>query len=139
MKPTIEQCLDAVKLMKLVPFFPKEDKALQVIAASIWKFVNTVEELDWLTTTVCGHMSDWERGGGLPEIRGIFCTRFQPADGIVMGATSPGFSSADLEQQHEAEVRAENDRRLEEYRKKAELLAPEDRKPFELPVVKKIS
>lgn len=139
-KPTLQDCLDAVEGMAgVIPYFTKQGVGQRIIAAAIEQFINTNEELEWLMLRACGHIADWEKAGGLMELRGMFCTRFKPADGIVTGATSPGFSGPDLERQHEAEVRAENDLRLEEYRRKAELMAPEDRKPFELPPVKKIS
>ena len=130
MKPTPEQIMNSVQSMaSMIPFFPKDDLGQKIITASLAKFVNTQEELEWLTVSACEVLRDWERGGGLPELRGIFCTRFKPADGQYTHTTTPCFQAENLEAQFFAKEREDNERQYQEYKR----LAGPDAKPFLLP------
>jgi len=125
--------MKAVQSMaSMIPFFPKDDLGQKIVTASLAKFVNTQEELEGLTVTACEVLRDWERGGGLPELRGIFCTRFKPADGQYTHTTTPCFQADALEAQFFAKEREENERRYEEYKR----LAGPDAKQFPLPKLK---
>src|SRR5258708_4599346 len=98
MKPTDEKFVEAVHAMGLlIPFFPQDDIAQAIIAKYLSVFVNTEAELQWLTAAACGGIRDWERSGGLPELRGLFCTQFKPADGVTAYCTTPGYRASDLE------------------------------------------
>jgi len=135
MKPTEEKFVEAVHAMGLlIPFFPKDDIAQAIIARHLSSFVNTETELQWLTAAACGSIRDWERNGGLPELRGLFCTQFTPADGVAAYCTTPGYRASDLEAQFFAKELEDNNRRYEEFRQ----LAGSDAKPFPLPKPKLI-
>jgi hypothetical protein len=129
-KPESTKFIEAVRAMAaLIPFFPKDEISQRIIATELEKFVNTDVELSWLTSVACGSMRDWEKGGGLPELRGIFCTRFKPADGIQQYCTTPGFRAEDREAEFFAKEREENESRYQEYKR----LAGPDAKQFSLP------
>lgn len=139
MKPESTKFMEAVHTMAvLIPFFPKDEIAQRMIADQLERFINNQQELLWLTATACGSLRDWERAGGLPELRGLFCTRFKPADGIVAYSTTPGYTASDLEARFFTQEREDNDRSLEEY-KRERLTAPtEDQAAFPLPKPKLI-
>src|SRR5258706_12940211 len=135
MKPTPEQLMSAVQSMtSMIPFFPKDDIGQKIITASLAKFVNTQDELEWLTVVACESIRDWDKGGGLPELRGLFCTRFKPADGITQYCTTPGYTATDLEAQFFAKEREQNEQRYEEFKR----LAGPDAEAFPLPKPKLI-
>lgn len=139
MKPTIEDVVKNVDVMShIIPFFPSNELSKLLLAQIIHKFVNTADELSWLVVTACNNMRDWDRSGGVVELRGIFCTKFSPADGIQTHSTSAGFSSEDCEARAlELEIK-ENERRFQEYQQQALNAPEEDRQPFPLPELKRI-
>ncbi len=135
MKPTVKDFLKSVAMMaSSIPFFPSDEIGQLVVVRMMERFVNTKDELDWLADTACGSIRDWQRGGGIPELRGLFCTRFKPADGIMTYSVTPGYRTEDLEADFFAKEREENERRYEEYKR----LAGPDAKLFPLPKPKLI-
>ena len=133
------EILRAVENMaEIVPFFPKGERAQAMISELIGQFVNTREELDWLTLTACGHIRDWEKSGGIAELRGLFCSRFRPADGIGAYSRTPGFTAEDFEAQFQSQQIEENSARFEAYRREALNAPAEDRKAFPLPKPKMV-
>ena len=111
MRLTNEQAIAAAMRMSLIiPGFPRSEngEAEALVAKYIREFVSTKDQMDWLEKTACKKM----RRFSLPELRGIFCGRFPPADGVEGEATdTPGFTSSDLE-------RAYIDRQGEAWREK---------------------
>lgn len=139
MKPSMEELLDAVESMAcIIPFFPKERKSRALVAQMIGSFVNTPEELEWLVLTACGSFRDWDKAGGVVELRGLFCTRYRPADGITANCTTPGLKTEEAELRYLIREMEENRQRFGAYQRAA-LAAPEEmRKPVVLPELKKI-
>ena len=75
--------------------FPTERGARKAIMGLLWRMVDTKEKLDWLTATMIDRVGTWH---GPSELRGVYCTRFKPADGIEgICAISHGFTGADCE------------------------------------------
>jgi hypothetical protein len=139
MKPTLEEISKHVDVMAaIIPFFPKGEIAKLIISQSIQNFVNHPGELNWLVSTACSHFRDWERGGGLAELRGLFCTRFRPADGIETYSATAGFSAHDLEMRSIEQNAASDAARFERYKTESLNAPAEDRKPFHLPKPKRI-
>lgn len=136
-RATIQQVMQAVLVMaEVVPFFPQTEGAQAVIATLMREFVGTTEELDWLTKTAC-KQSRWR---GVAELRGIFCTRFAPFDGVEQDATTPGFRPSDIEQEFsrlQGELVAQ---RLEEWKRDAPaeltLASGPDPEPLKAPKVR---
>ena len=116
---------------EVIPYFPRSELAKALIIDAILKFVGTKEQLNWFSQFAIQNMSQWE---GVPQLRALFCTKYAPADGEAPTIEIPGFTEGELEARYRAREIEENDRRLESYKKQAELAAaPEDRKLFFLP------
>ncbi len=135
MKLTREHVTRAIAKMSQsrIPYFPTGDLGLEMVQRSIEQFVSTAEQLEWLTHVACNTMRAWS----LPELRGIFCSRFPPADGIWASAETPGFTP---DEAMAASERAYLDRESKDYERKllawkeeAKLLGPGEPEPFELP------
>lgn len=132
-------CLEATVKLRAIPFFPEDEQVRAVIAGQIAKFVATKEQLDWLVAAAIESIDDWQRHGGLPELRGIFCTRFDPADGRTTTAIyATGFREADLIARHQKQVIAENEQKQLAYREEARQLG-EKLDPFPLPAAKRLT
>lgn len=85
-----------------IPFFPAEASA--AIMDAIAKFVDKPERLNWLVDTAVQTMRKWD---GVAELRGLYCTRFKPADGIEAPClTTPGYTPEDCETAHAFSSRA---------------------------------
>jgi hypothetical protein len=138
-KPAISKFIQAVESMAtLIPFFPKDPILQRVIAVEISEYVGTQEQLDWLAKTARRHFRHWERDGALVQLRGLFCTRFEPADGIRETCTMSGFTAEDRERAFFEKEIEDNHRRLEHYRNEALKLPESERKTFPLPEVKRL-
>src|ERR1700679_1585590 len=87
--------VDAVEELAALSMFPTERGARKAIMGLLWRMVDTKEKLDWLTATMIDRVGTWH---GPSELRGVYCTRFKPADGIEgICAISHGFTRADCE------------------------------------------
>jgi hypothetical protein len=130
--------LEATVKLRAIPFFPDDRTIRLEIANQIAKFVGTKEQLDWLVSSAIESIDDWQRNGGIPELRGIFCTRFDPADGKETTAVhATGFREADLIRRHSARVIEENEQKLLAYREETMRLEGKS-EPFPLPNVKRL-
>jgi hypothetical protein len=98
MKPTPDQFENAVGRLAALAFFPVSDEARTEIMRLLYRMVSTVEQLNWLCTTMIDRVGTWR---GPVELRGVFCTRFKPADGIEANClTTPGFTALDSEAEY---------------------------------------
>lgn len=52
--------------------------------------------LDWLERALIQHVGKWPEEG-MKEIRGVYCCKFKPADGIEVYSALSGFSPEDIE------------------------------------------
>jgi hypothetical protein len=95
MKPTKPEIAAAVgSLGGVVKFFPTSDSDRKEIMKFVERLVGTKKQLDWLIETVINNCDEWP---GAKELRGIFCTRFKPADGIEGDSAISGFTPDDGE------------------------------------------
>ncbi len=98
MRPTAQQLAEAVAELGICKFFPAgpgERKAIMRLLANI---VSTKQQLDWLVATMINRVGEWK---GPMELRGVFCWKFKPADGIEANCIeSAGFTPSDGEAQH---------------------------------------
>lgn len=146
-KPSESDLGRSVLMMQgVIPFFPDAEIPLTIILRLMRDMINTVDELDWLTTTACNTMQKWE---GFAQLRGLFCARFKPADGLFTVCTIPGFTGRELLEAASVSYlerqTSEVDKNLIEWKRQAKLdqhrrieageVAPP---PIPLPVVKKI-
>ena len=113
----------ALSIMRqVIPFFPTEELGLEFVQRSIESFVNTREQLEWLTISACNTMTRFS----LPEMRKIFTSRFAPADGREELELSP-------EDTYRVQEGRAYERKLAEWKQEAKLLGSGDPEPFELP------
>ena len=90
MKPTPEQLTAAVhEMASVIPYFPRDSAGQALVMRELAKFVTNAHELRWLVDTAAASMREWK---GLPELRGLYCTRFKPADGREESCNLPGFT-----------------------------------------------
>ena len=84
----------AVEELAAIPYFPQSAGAKVAIGAHIGKFVSDSKKLRWLIDSAIVAMGEWR---GIPELRGLYCTRYKPADGVEGICTLAGYSPEELE------------------------------------------
>ena len=97
MKQAIEA---AVRRLGVVPFFPPDaDARLEImhaledmIGAEIVYGATATERLNWLVSAAINAMRTW---GGIPELRGLLCSKWKPADRIEGYSSLPGYTAED--------------------------------------------
>ena len=88
---------EAAEKLSAIPFFPSSDGAVLEIMHQLKNMIGggivygstPQERLDWLVTVAVNAMRTW---GGIPELRGLLCTRWKPADGIEGYSSLPGYT-----------------------------------------------
>jgi len=90
-----------------IPAYPSDQHDL--ILRMLDRFVDTPEHLRWLVDTAVMYLPRWE---GVPALRGLYCTRYKPADGIEADCTIPGFTPADNEMAYYENKANEEQRKL---------------------------
>lgn len=91
MKDAIVQ---AVRRMSILKYFPSDEVARVEIMRLLDRLVSTPEQLDWLVNALIDEVGEWP---GPKEVRGIFCTRFPPKDGVETDAEHSKFSPIAME------------------------------------------
>jgi hypothetical protein len=131
-----ERIIDAVRAMSSIPFFPKEEYAQRAIMSEIAKFADRPERVDWLASAALRSMREWR---GVAELRGMYCTRFKPADGYDEYCSVPGFSANDCEAAYIEGQARETDRKMLEYKREQKLLGEAPSEPLNVtPAIKSI-
>lgn len=98
---TTEVLTKALEELSSIPFFPTAEAAQLVIGKHMLKFVSGPTELRWLVDSAVNAMRKWE---GIPELRGLYCTRYKPVDGVEGTCSLAGYSPADNEAAGAAEI-----------------------------------
>lgn len=95
MRPTDAEIVMAARAMAALRFYPASDDAAVEIMRALRRMVGTKAQLDWLVRTMIEEVGEWH---GVAELRGVFCSRFAPADGIEGECQRTGrFTGAALE------------------------------------------
>lgn len=95
LKPSALEISAAVEDLGICKYFPAGDGERKAMMRLIRAMVSTKPQLDWLVSTMVNQVGEWR---GPKEFRGLFCTRFKPADGIEADCLeTPGFTGAALE------------------------------------------
>lgn len=87
----------AVAELSILKFFPSDPAARTAIMRLLERMVprGRVDCLEWLISTMVDRVGVWN---GPVELRGVFCTRFKPADGVEATCTSTlGFTPEEME------------------------------------------
>ena len=88
---------EAVGELAQLKFFPSDELARAGIMKLLLRLVEfgRVDQLEWLVRAMVDTVGTWN---GPLELRGVFCTRFKPADGTEADcALTPGFSPEAME------------------------------------------
>jgi hypothetical protein len=81
--------------MESIPFYPTTTGGKLAVMKVLRSMVSTKQQLNWLTFTMVNKAGRWK---GCGELRGVFCSRFKPADGIEADcAETAGFTPGELE------------------------------------------
>ena len=94
MKLTAKQISGAIEEMAAIPYFPTAEGAKLAIGSQLAKFVTGPQELRWLVDNAISAMRRWQ---GVPELRGLYCTRYKPKDGIEAWCSLAGYTPEDSE------------------------------------------
>lgn len=89
--------IQAVAKLGALTYFPSDPGARQALMELLGRMVSTPEQLDWLVRTLVDRVGTYP---GPAEIRGLFCTRFRPKDGVEVNCSLSGFSPADQERRY---------------------------------------
>lgn len=110
MRPTAKQITDAVADLGMLQYFPSDPATRRAIMRELAAMVGTADQLVWLVGAM-KRIGVWE---GPAEMRGVFCARFAPRDGVeaacgrksAAGAEfSPDALEAKSAREHEAATR----------------------------------
>ena len=107
----------------LVRYFPANEIGQQLVMELVRSMVSNdrdtaMKQLDWLTSQMVNTVGEWQ---GAKELRGVFCSRFQPRDGVEVDSTHPAFNAAAGEAKS-----IEQERRSLSEAKRRLMLAPGD-------------
>lgn len=98
---TRQELAAAVEELSAIPYFPQTTGAKLAIAVQLGKFVENNVKLRWLVDAAVNAMTEWK---GVPELRGLYCTRYKPSDGIEGVCMLPGYAPEDCEAQFSREI-----------------------------------
>jgi hypothetical protein len=70
--------MNAVAEFGMLRFFPTEEPVKSKIVKLLMRLASRPDQIEWLVEIVTANYNDWP---GPEVLRGIFCTRFAPADG----------------------------------------------------------
>jgi len=94
-RPSALEISAAVEELGICKYFPAGDGERKAIMRLVRAMVGTKQQLDWLVSVMVNKVGEWR---GPVEFRGLFCSRFKPADGIEGDcANTPGFTPGELE------------------------------------------
>lgn len=94
MPPTEQDLQNAVEVLGALRFFPSDSGSRIGIKHVLRSMVGEEKQLDWLINTMLNQVGEWR---GTVDLRGIYCTRFKPAEGLEATTSTAGFSQDDLE------------------------------------------
>lgn len=117
-------------LCNLIPFAPQDAISRAVIVRSLSRMIETPAQLEWFVDEAILRIRKWE---GVGQLRGLYCTRYKPADGLPENTCDiPGLTPADMEADYQSRMAVESERKLEGWKAERKLLAAgSDIGPFE--------
>jgi hypothetical protein len=108
-QPTPKELADACEGLQLIPYYPKEQHSL--VLKQLSKFISDQSMLEWFVDAAVNSMPRWM---GIGELRGLWCQKRPPLDGVEADSNLPGYTPAD----NEARVIEEHARIKDAERKK---------------------
>jgi len=107
-----DKIIDGVRAMSCIPYFPRDEHAQRSIMEQVARFVDRPERMEWLTAAAISAMREWS---GVADLRGLYCTRFKPADGHEADCRLPGFTADDNEAAYIEAKSRETERKMVEF------------------------
>jgi len=109
MKREIMEAMDELALLRYFPSDPAQRKGVaRILARMVGIQTGTTtpqQRLRWLVDTMVNEIGEWK---GPVELRGVYCSRFRPDDGVEAECESGPFSPAAVEARmvdHAAQLR----------------------------------
>lgn len=108
-----------IAMSRLISFFPSDVETQEIIISQMKRFVGTTgdvaERLEWFTQEAINRFQTWGPDGcNIPNLRALYCTRYDPADGIQPSVVLEGYAEGDLEARYRTrELEEYDDRRAE--------------------------
>jgi hypothetical protein len=81
--------------LAMLTFFPHDARASVMIL--LRNICPHKRALKWLVAELVNHVGKWP---GPAEVRGLLCSRFDPADGIDQWCSLPGYTAEEFETKH---------------------------------------
>lgn len=102
MTPDLERAIfEAIAELSTIPFAPQDPAQQKVLMKQLAAFADRPDAIRW---TVAQAVARWTRWCGMAELRGIYCNRFKPADGIEADCVEThGLTPTDNESAYEFE------------------------------------
>ena len=91
----------AVEELAAIPYFPQGAGAKLAIAVQLGRFVDNNQKLRWLVDSAVNAMKEWK---GVAELRGLYCTRYKPSDGIEADCSLAGHTPEEGEMQYAQQI-----------------------------------
>ena len=116
MRPTHQDNDDAAERLSCLRFFPPGDGAKAEVMAVLERMVDEQDRLDWLVDTMVNRVGTWY---GPAEMRGVYCQKYTPADGIIEWCIeTPNFRALDSEAAYTAPFELDKRKEIEASRNK---------------------
>lgn len=94
MRPSPRELTEAVKQFGILRYFPNEPGSREAVMELLERMVESSESLRWLVRTMIDEIGEWK---GPMELRGVYCSRFHPMDGVEAWCSSGKFSAEAME------------------------------------------
>jgi hypothetical protein len=119
-----------------IRFYPREEH--HTVLKALSRITSDPERLRWLVETAA---STWREWMGIVELRGLYCSRWQPDDGKYESCTTPGYTPEDNEARYFESQARETAARIAEWKREAKELPPaeqEETRKLQLVVKEKV-
>lgn len=93
-RPSSSDIIAAMVELSTLRYFPADDLTKRAVMSQIMRYCDRSDGLSWLVSQLVNRVGQWP---GPAEVRGLYCSRFKPADGIEANCSLPGFTAEDGE------------------------------------------
>lgn len=118
-------------MRSMIAWFPTETLPVEILMAELQSMVETREQLDWLAHSAIRTFREWGKDCSLPALRALYCTMYDPLDGVQPTMELADFNIDKLEAAYREREMRENTQKIEQW-KAAALLNPGEYAPFQI-------
>jgi hypothetical protein len=120
-----EAIIHAVIALSNIPYAPQDPDQQDALMEAIASFADKPDGLAWAVNIA---VAKWNRWLGPAELRGLYCSRFRPGDGIEADVMeTPGHTAADNEAAYMEVQARDTAARIEQWKREAKLLPDAER------------